>query len=93
MTIRKFDFTAAYDELEKLRGDGSGYPCDVEGIQEQFGERAYQVQRGTAKPREGMPVRVRLRERKLEIIRRGVRFDLDVECKAKGFKNSSLLLC
>ncbi|KAK4498933.1 hypothetical protein PRZ48_009443 [Zasmidium cellare] len=61
MIIRKFDFHAAYDELEKLKGDGSGYPCATEGIQEQFGERAYQVQLGTAKPCEGMPCRIMLR--------------------------------
>lgn len=61
MTLRTFDFRPAYDELEKLKGDGSGYPSDVEGVQEQFGEEAYQVQLGTAKPREGMPCRLRLR--------------------------------
>lgn len=61
MIIRKFDFMAAYDELEKLKGDGSGYPNATEGIQTQFGERAYQVQLGTAKPCEGMPCRLKLR--------------------------------
>ncbi|KAK4550094.1 hypothetical protein LTR36_003061 [Oleoguttula mirabilis] len=61
MTLRTFDFQPAFNELEKLKGDGSGYPSDVEGVQEQFGEQAYQVQLGTGKPREGMPCRVRLR--------------------------------
>lgn len=61
MTLRTFDFQPAFDELEKLRGDGSGYPSDVEGVQEQFGDEAYQVQLGTAKPREGLPCRVKLR--------------------------------
>ncbi|KAK5120427.1 hypothetical protein LTR85_006366 [Meristemomyces frigidus] len=61
MTLRTFDFQPAFNELEKLKGDGSGYPSDVEGLQVQFGEEAYQVQLGTAKPREGMPGRLRLR--------------------------------
>ncbi|EMC95481.1 hypothetical protein BAUCODRAFT_35464 [Baudoinia panamericana UAMH 10762] len=60
MTLRKFEFQAAFDELVKLRGDGSGYPSDFEGIQTQFGEEAYQIQMGAAKPREGMPCRIRL---------------------------------
>lgn len=62
MTLRSFDFHEAFDELEKLKGDGSGYPCDTTGVQEQFGEPAYQVQVLTAKPREGMPCRVSLRK-------------------------------
>ncbi|KAI5366059.1 putative cytochrome P450 [Septoria linicola] len=60
MTLRTFDFQAAYDELDKLRGDGTGYPNATSGIQSQFGERAYQVQLGTAKPAEGMPCRLKL---------------------------------
>lgn len=60
MTLRTFDFQAAYDELDKLRGDGTGYPNATTGIQSQFGERAYQVQLGTAKPAEGMPCRLKL---------------------------------
>ncbi|KAK3112559.1 hypothetical protein LTR53_011052 [Teratosphaeriaceae sp. CCFEE 6253] len=61
MTLRQFDFHAAFDELDKLKGDKSGYPSDSTGIQEQFGDEAYQIQLGTAKPREGMPCRVSLR--------------------------------
>lgn len=61
MTLRNFDVDTRMDEVEKLKGDGSGYPCDVEGVQEQFGEEMYQIQLGTAKPREGMPCRVRMR--------------------------------
>ena len=61
MTIRTFDFIPAFHELDKLKGDGSGYPSDTSGVQEQFGDEAYQVQLGTAKPREGMPCRLRLR--------------------------------
>ena len=61
MTLRAFDFAPAFDELQKLKGDKSGYPSDTSGVQECFGDEAYQVQLGTAKPREGMPCRVRLR--------------------------------
>ena len=61
MTIRAFDFQVRYDELESLKGDGSGYPSDTSGIQTQFGEEAYQIQLGSAKPREGLPCRVSLR--------------------------------
>ena len=62
MTVRSFDFTAAFDELDKLKNDGTGYPSDTTGVQEAFGEQAYQVQIGTAKPREGMPCRLSLRK-------------------------------
>jgi hypothetical protein len=61
LTIRAFDFKAAYDELHLLKNDGTGYPSDSTGIQEQFGDPAYQIQLGTAKPREGWPCRVFLR--------------------------------
>ena len=61
MTVRSFDFEVAFGELLKLKGDGSGYPSDTTGVQEQYGEEGYQIQLGTAKPREGMPCRVRLR--------------------------------
>lgn len=78
MTLREFDFETAFAEVDKLKGDGTGYPCDTKGVQEQvswllsrntldmvayssqFGEEMYQIQLGTAKPREGMPCRVRL---------------------------------
>lgn len=63
LTIREFDFRAAYDELSKLKGDGTGYPCDEKGPQSQFGDEAYQIQLGTAKPREGWPCRVTLRKK------------------------------
>ncbi|KAF2723236.1 cytochrome P450 [Polychaeton citri CBS 116435] len=61
MTARSWDFEAKFSEVAKLRGDGTGYPCDVKGKQEQFGDEAYQIQLGTAKPREGMPCRLKLR--------------------------------
>ena len=60
MTLRMFDFETAFDKLDQLKGDGSGYPNDNVGIQEQYGEECYQIQLGTAKPREGMPCRIRL---------------------------------
>lgn len=62
MTLRTFDFEPAFSELDKLKGDNSGYPSDMSGVQEQFGDEAYQVQLGTAKPREGMPCRIKLRQ-------------------------------
>lgn len=62
MTVARFDFADAFDELEGevLRSDGSGYKAETGGVQEQWGEKAYQIQLGTAKPREGMPVWVKL---------------------------------
>jgi cytochrome P450 len=60
MTIRRFDFKEAFAEVKKLKNDGSGYPSDLSGVQEQFGDKAYQIQLGSAKPREGMPCRLRL---------------------------------
>ena len=60
MTIRQFNFREAFAEVEKLKNDGSSYPSDLSGVQEQFGQKAYQIQLGTAKPREGMPCRLSL---------------------------------
>lgn len=60
MTVRKFNFEPAFHELDLLKGDGSGYPSDSSGIQELFGEQAYQIQLGSAKPREGLPCRVKV---------------------------------
>ena len=59
LTVRSFDIQICYDELAKLKNDGSGYLDDTHG--EVFGDTAYQVQLGTAKPREGMPCRIKLR--------------------------------
>lgn len=59
MTVRSWDLIPAYDELDKLKDDGAGYPNITTGVLEQFGERAYQVQMGTAKPSEGLPCRLR----------------------------------
>ncbi|GAB7343421.1 hypothetical protein MBLNU457_1451t2 [Dothideomycetes sp. NU457] len=62
IVCRDFNFTARYDELQELKNDGSGYPSLTTGMQEIFGEEAYQIARGTAKPREGLPVRVTRRK-------------------------------
>jgi cytochrome P450 len=62
LTLRLFDFEAAYDELEKLEGDGYGRKeAKGEKVMRQFGDEAWQVQKGTAKPRGGMPCRLRVR--------------------------------
>lgn len=61
LTIREFDITAAYDEVDKLNGDGSiydRYGTARSGPQECYGERMYQVLMAGAKPSEGMPARV-----------------------------------
>lgn len=61
MTFSQFAFKPCYNELEKLKGDGSGYPSDTSAMQEMWGTEAYQM--GImAKPREGMPLRVSKRE-------------------------------
>ncbi|KAK6428622.1 hypothetical protein LTR95_015232 [Oleoguttula sp. CCFEE 5521] len=62
MTVRSWEFEAGFGELAKLKGDGSGYPSDMKGVQEMWGDEAYQIQLGTAKPREGMPCRLRRRK-------------------------------
>jgi cytochrome P450 len=62
LTMRLFDFAPAYDEIAKLNGDGYGRAEGAaEAGMEQFGDEAWQVQKGTAKPRGGMPCRLSLR--------------------------------
>lgn len=63
LVVRSFDFQAAFDSLHELAKDGSTYAKDGNyrtGVQELDGEEAYPILIGTAKPREGMPMRVRL---------------------------------
>lgn len=60
MTLRKFVVKPAYADLRLLRGDGSGWPNDESGVQEVWGDEAYQVMMGSAKPREGYPARVEM---------------------------------
>ncbi|KAM0712458.1 hypothetical protein Q7P37_011554 [Cladosporium fusiforme] len=64
MTMRSFDFTPAYDELESLDGDGFGRRAERGAARrmKQWGEEAWQIQKGTAKPRGGMPCRLRVRD-------------------------------
>ncbi|KAK4908195.1 hypothetical protein LTR49_022881 [Elasticomyces elasticus] len=61
LICRSFDFSPAYDALHELKNDGSHYAHEKwrKGKQDIDGEEAYAVLLGTAKPREGMPVRVR----------------------------------
>lgn len=59
MTVADIDFKLCMDELNKLKGDGSGYSSDEKGIQELHGVEMYQSS-VMAKPREGMPVRLSL---------------------------------
>lgn len=65
LTLRTFDFKVAYDCLDALKDDGSAWSKDDSwrtGKQDLDGVEAYQVLVGTAKPREGMPIRVRKRD-------------------------------
>jgi len=63
LTMRLFDFSPAYDEIRVLNGDGYGRgESAAEAAMRQFGDQAWQVQKGTAKPRGGMPCRLRVRE-------------------------------
>ena len=62
LVVRSFDFELAYDALDELANDGSFYARDAgwrKGKQDVDGEIAYPILVGTAKPREGMPVRVK----------------------------------
>ncbi|KAF2488880.1 cytochrome P450 monooxygenase-like protein [Lophium mytilinum] len=64
LVVRLFDFKAAYDELDLLKGDGTlwaGSEQGRQGVQEVWGDEAYQVLYATAKPRDGMPMRVKRR--------------------------------
>lgn len=64
LTVRQFDFEIAFDRLDELAGDGSIFAKDPRyriGRQDLDGEEAYQVLIATAKPREGMPMRVKKR--------------------------------
>ena len=62
LVLRKFEFSTAFDSLDELKDDGSWYAKDDgfrAGKQDVDGEELYPVLLGTAKPREGMPCRVR----------------------------------
>ena len=62
LTLRKFNIRACYEDLKSLRGDGTSWPGEETGVQEVWGDVAYQVMQGSAKPREGLPARVSFRE-------------------------------
>ena len=62
LVVRRFDFELAFDALEDMVGDGTFYGKNSkgrQGKQDLDGEVLYQVLIGTAKPREGMPVRAK----------------------------------
>ncbi|KAK3717209.1 hypothetical protein LTR37_005918 [Vermiconidia calcicola] len=62
LVVRRFAFRAAFDSLDELKNDGSFYAKDEgwrKGKQDIDGEQAYPILLGAAKPREGMPVRVK----------------------------------
>ncbi|KAK4569864.1 hypothetical protein LTR86_002833 [Recurvomyces mirabilis] len=64
LTCRSFEFTPAFDAVEELKNDGSAYAGDDrwrKGVMDLDGEEAWPVLIGTAKPREGMPCRVKIR--------------------------------
>ncbi|KAK4540921.1 hypothetical protein LTR36_008429 [Oleoguttula mirabilis] len=63
LTVRSFEFQAAYDSLDEPKDDGSYYADERwrKGKQDLDGEEAYQILVGSAKPREGMPTRVKVR--------------------------------
>ena len=52
MTVREFDIQACFEEWDQMKG--------IVGKRTVEGERAYQVLRGTMRPAEGMPVRVKM---------------------------------
>lgn len=53
MTIREFEVIDAYDEWDKSTGS-------KRGVKTVNGERAYQIQLGSARPSDGFPAKVRL---------------------------------
>ncbi|KAL3419819.1 P450 monooxygenase [Phlyctema vagabunda] len=60
MTLRDFDIKAEYEEWDRMHGRDK--PGDVlEGRRGVLGERAYQVLVASAKPADGMPVRIQRR--------------------------------
>ncbi|KAK5167401.1 uncharacterized protein LTR77_007100 [Saxophila tyrrhenica] len=62
LVLRRFSFKPAFDSLEELKNDGSYYSKEEDwkkGKQDIDEEEAYQILLGAAKPREGMPMRVK----------------------------------
>lgn len=68
LTVREFDIRAAYDEVDALRNDGSMWAAwqgSKSGPQNYYGDEMYQVLMASAKPREGMPARIKRRASKV----------------------------
>lgn len=64
LTLRSFDVTSAYDELDKAspsKGTRDGEGAIRNPVNCAEGERAYQILLGSAKPVGGMPARVKVR--------------------------------
>ena len=62
VVVRRFEFQTAFESLDELNNDGSFYAKDEsfrKGKQDLDGEELYPILLGTAKPREGMPCRVK----------------------------------
>jgi len=57
LTLREFDVVAAYEEYDRLKGREKPGE-DLGGKRGTFGYRGYQILIGSAKPVDGMPVRV-----------------------------------
>ena len=55
LTLRSFDVSAAYEEWDRVHGNRRR-------VQKAFGYRAYQSLAASAKPVDGMPGRVKMRE-------------------------------
>lgn len=65
ITLREFEITTAFDELETLSRDGTLWAKNAsfrEGPQEVFGDPMYQTLLAAGKPREGHPVRINRRK-------------------------------
>jgi cytochrome P450 len=64
LVVRRFEFQTALDSLDELKNDGSFYAKDESfrtgKLQDVDGEELYPILLGTAKPREGMPCRVKM---------------------------------
>ena len=65
VTLREFEITSAFDELETLSNDETLWAKEAsfrKGPQEVFDDPMYQILLAAGKPREGHPVRVSRRE-------------------------------
>ncbi|KAL2060699.1 hypothetical protein VTL71DRAFT_9340 [Oculimacula yallundae] len=58
LTLRDFDISTQYEEWDRSMGRASPGET-LDGRRGMFGDRAYQVMKATAKPSDGLPVRVK----------------------------------